>query len=568
METVELHCNIKNISRTNAGSDRIKSVVAAAAYRSGTSLLHYRNEKQHDYTARGGIVHTELLVPEKAPAWAHDRETFWNKVEATERRSDARLAKEMEFSFPRDIPPAMRIKTAQEIAGELVGLGLAVDIGLHSDPGEHNPHCHMLISEREIGANGFSGKKFAPLTKKDFIHTQRKLVAEKLNAALEAIGSNVRVEHKSFKARGVDRTPTRHRGVNQQERAAKREHNRQVQLAQQLAQEVVRMSDADEKNPPKKMVEDKKQEIEAERQAQDDQRRVTEQEALRRLISSPEFKQYVDTLNQERKLEWDRSQELEPVENQELTPEEREAFRREEEERKRQKLHEEQALSSPQVEPEREEVQAPPPREKQPRQESELARAERQQNQDYDRDIQERESRLPYTKADKQFLRDIEGFSPLVRNRLEAQLYQDRLRRAREQERQDRQKELAREIEPGQWERFKEKYRDILGRDEIEREQERDLDRPVPDPHGNSIGRQALDAAQDSQRDEHEREMTDQEYQQVRDAEPKRQGLFSRSRIEAARQAERAAQNQRREPLVTQERDDRSEREKERDRSR
>ena len=55
------HCSIKIISRGKG-----KSAVAAAAYRSGETLTNHYDGVTHDFTRKGGIVHTEILLPPHA----------------------------------------------------------------------------------------------------------------------------------------------------------------------------------------------------------------------------------------------------------------------------------------------------------------------------------------------------------------------------------------------------------------------------------------------------------------------------------------------------------------------
>ena len=56
------HCSIKIISRGKG-----KSAVAAAAYRAGEKLTNDFDGETHDYTHKGGVVHTEILLPDHAP---------------------------------------------------------------------------------------------------------------------------------------------------------------------------------------------------------------------------------------------------------------------------------------------------------------------------------------------------------------------------------------------------------------------------------------------------------------------------------------------------------------------
>ena len=56
------HCSIKVISRGKG-----KSAVAAAAYRAGEKITNEFDGETHDYTRKGGVVHTEILLPDRAP---------------------------------------------------------------------------------------------------------------------------------------------------------------------------------------------------------------------------------------------------------------------------------------------------------------------------------------------------------------------------------------------------------------------------------------------------------------------------------------------------------------------
>ena len=56
------HWNIGIVSRGKG-----KSAVAAAAYRSGEKLTNEWDGMTHDYTRKGGVVHTEIMLPPHAP---------------------------------------------------------------------------------------------------------------------------------------------------------------------------------------------------------------------------------------------------------------------------------------------------------------------------------------------------------------------------------------------------------------------------------------------------------------------------------------------------------------------
>ena len=73
------HLSVKIIGR-NSG----RSAVAAAAYRSGDTLTNHWDGLTHDYSRKGWIEHTEILLPEHAPEEFKNRSALWNAVEKAE----------------------------------------------------------------------------------------------------------------------------------------------------------------------------------------------------------------------------------------------------------------------------------------------------------------------------------------------------------------------------------------------------------------------------------------------------------------------------------------------------
>lgn len=61
-------CSFKNITRSEG-----RSAVATAAYRSGEKLTNRWDGCTHDYTRKGGIEYTAILLPSNAPAAYADR---------------------------------------------------------------------------------------------------------------------------------------------------------------------------------------------------------------------------------------------------------------------------------------------------------------------------------------------------------------------------------------------------------------------------------------------------------------------------------------------------------------
>ncbi|PYD77618.1 MobA/MobL family protein, partial [Komagataeibacter sucrofermentans] len=98
------HLHAKVISRATG-----RSAVAAAAYRAASRLHDLRLDRDHDFSNKSGVVHSEILLPDGAPERFLDRATLWNEVEAIEKRKDAQLAREVEFSIPREMTQAQGI---------------------------------------------------------------------------------------------------------------------------------------------------------------------------------------------------------------------------------------------------------------------------------------------------------------------------------------------------------------------------------------------------------------------------------------------------------------------------
>src|SRR6202012_4400319 len=80
-----------------------QSVVAGAAYRSGSKLHENATGITHDYTHKSGVEHSEILAPTGAPGWIFDRSALWNAVEASEKRKDAQVAREIEVGLPIEL---------------------------------------------------------------------------------------------------------------------------------------------------------------------------------------------------------------------------------------------------------------------------------------------------------------------------------------------------------------------------------------------------------------------------------------------------------------------------------
>ena len=69
-----------------------QSAIASAAYRAGERLYSEYYGEYSDYTRKGGVICSDILLPSHAPKEYADRQTLWNAVEKAERGKNAQLA--------------------------------------------------------------------------------------------------------------------------------------------------------------------------------------------------------------------------------------------------------------------------------------------------------------------------------------------------------------------------------------------------------------------------------------------------------------------------------------------
>lgn len=199
------HFSAKVISRANGSS-----AVASAAYRSAERLHDNRLERNHDFTNKSGVVHSEVLLPEGAPERLGDRSTLWNEVEVTELRKDAQLAREVEFAIPRELNQQQGIELARDfVQAEFVDRGMIADLNVHWDVGTDGlakPHAHVMLTMREVNEDGF-GKKVRQWNETGQLEQWRERWADHANERLAELDIDAGIDHRSFKDQGIDLAP-------------------------------------------------------------------------------------------------------------------------------------------------------------------------------------------------------------------------------------------------------------------------------------------------------------------------------------------------------------------------
>jgi hypothetical protein len=207
--------HVQNISRgsgrsaTGSSAYRSGQVLRSAAYRSGGEL--YDGGIVHDYRAKGGVIYSEIILPDNAPPKYGDRQTLWNAVDASERRKDARLAKEINVALPTEFNLDEQIEVLHDYINEnFTDKGVIADLNVHNK-GDGNPHAHIMLTTRHVTSDGF-GKKNTDLDKRENLLIWRESWAEVNNRKFEEKGLDERIDHRTLKAQGIDREPTIHLG--------------------------------------------------------------------------------------------------------------------------------------------------------------------------------------------------------------------------------------------------------------------------------------------------------------------------------------------------------------------
>lgn len=219
------HFSMKPVSRAGG-----RSAVASMAYRAGEKLTNERDGITHDYTAKQGVEHAEIVLPEGVNAdWARDRSDLWNAAEFAEKRKDARVAREFEVALPHELTAEQRLEATRELAQELANrYGAAVDFAIHA-PHEasdvRNHHAHVLMTTRQVTESGLGDKTYLERENKwllsnglpttdmqlrDLRQTWEGIANERLAMA----GHDIRIDHRSHMERGLEIAPTEHMGVH------------------------------------------------------------------------------------------------------------------------------------------------------------------------------------------------------------------------------------------------------------------------------------------------------------------------------------------------------------------
>ena len=153
------HFHVGQVKRS-AGQSAIES----AAYRAGEKLYSEYYGQFSDYTRKGGVMHTEILLPPHTPREYADRQTLWNAVEDAERNKNAQLAYSFDIALQNEFSIVENIALARQfLLDNFVSRGMIADFAVHQpdkkDGGITNPHFHVLCPIRPLNPDGTWGAK-------------------------------------------------------------------------------------------------------------------------------------------------------------------------------------------------------------------------------------------------------------------------------------------------------------------------------------------------------------------------------------------------------------------------
>jgi len=210
------------------------------SFRSGSRAGGVSARAAHAYVTRDDEYSDEDRDPAihiesgHMPSWAEDDAgTYWDAADLYE-RANGRLYVSADFALPRDLSVADQIALARDFAesitaAERLPYTLAIHAGHDADGHAHNPHAHLMFSERRN--DGFERSREdwfrranqndpqrggAPKSRtfhgREWVEQAREKWATLTNAMLEARGRAERVDHRSYTRQGIDREPGRHYG--------------------------------------------------------------------------------------------------------------------------------------------------------------------------------------------------------------------------------------------------------------------------------------------------------------------------------------------------------------------
>jgi hypothetical protein len=202
-------------------------VTRAAAYRAGERIRDERTSEVYNYSGREDVLHKEIVLASELAGrtdtnWARERAALWNAAEHAGTRRNARLAREVLVTLPPELGQAQRTELARTFSRQLADrYRCAIDLAVHAPrPGSdaRHHHAHVLMTAREVTPEGLGRRttlelsgaerheRGLPPSKAELLWIRERW-AEVTNERLREAGLMARVDHRSYRAQGIEREP-------------------------------------------------------------------------------------------------------------------------------------------------------------------------------------------------------------------------------------------------------------------------------------------------------------------------------------------------------------------------
>lgn len=207
-----------------------KNAVFAVAYIRGEKRTCPRTNVTNDFTKKQDIVYTNTFIPEDSPLWAiqlrnakitdskgnkyeePNGQSFsvyaWNQIELSEKRVDSQLYFHDDIALPNALNKEQAIELVEDfVKTHLAKDGVFCDVAIHWDKDNH--HFHVIMPLRTLTEDGFSKKiRFTKAQLKQEVKRIRESWATISNRKLETFGIDERIDHRSYKERGINLKPS------------------------------------------------------------------------------------------------------------------------------------------------------------------------------------------------------------------------------------------------------------------------------------------------------------------------------------------------------------------------
>lgn len=213
MEPGHFHLHLHPISKRKG-----HRIHAAVAYRHGTREITaqqaaaYRHAQEtgkgldaYDYRHKIGVQWFGIFAPKHAPDWCRNPRSLWAAVDATEHRSNARLAQEIILALPHQVGFDEHLAMLREFVTTncVDRYAMVADVAIHLPPRHgdiRNVHAHILLTDRPITDIGFARTKDRRYQDRELVNELRDAWEDCHNRHMQRLGLPHRIDHRSLEA--------------------------------------------------------------------------------------------------------------------------------------------------------------------------------------------------------------------------------------------------------------------------------------------------------------------------------------------------------------------------------